>query len=95
MEVKKHLGLLGLKVKDRVTGFSGVVESISFDLYGCVQCVIKPAIDEKGEVRDGRWFDVSRLDIKSKKPVMDLPNFEYGLQAQGKQGAAEKPMFHG
>ncbi|NOQ52300.1 MAG: hypothetical protein GQ578_08820 [Desulfuromonadaceae bacterium] len=88
MLVKKHLNLLGLPVTDKVTGFSGVVESISFDLYGCVQAVVKPPIKEDGDTRDGRWFDVSRLAVKSEKPVMRLPNFEYGLQAEGKQGAA-------
>lgn len=39
------------------------------------------------------WFDVSRLAIIGEDPVMDRPNFEFGLQAEGKQGAAEKPKF--
>lgn len=95
MNVKKHLSLLGLKAADKVTGFKGIVESISFDLYGCVQCVLKPAVNEKGELVDGRWFDVARIKIEDRSPVMDLPNFEYGVQAEGKQGASEKPMFGG
>ena len=90
MEIKKHLDLLGLKVKDKVTGFCGVIDSISFDLYGCVQASVRPPINEKEELPDGRWFDVNRLSIKSKKPVMNIPNFTYGPQAEGKQGACDK-----
>lgn len=34
MLIKKHLGLLGYKVKDKVSDYEGVVISMSFDLYG-------------------------------------------------------------
>jgi hypothetical protein len=85
------MGLLGLKVKDRVTGFSGVVSSISFDLYGCIQAVVTPEADGKGKIPDCRWFDVTRLKKTGKKPVMKLPNFDYGYVAEGKKGPAEKP----
>lgn len=34
MSVEKHLELLGMKVKDKVSGFEGVVSTLSFDLYG-------------------------------------------------------------
>jgi hypothetical protein len=91
MLIKKHLYLLGYEVKDKVTGFTGVAESISFDLYGCIQAAIRPPMDKDGKIPDGRWFDVSRLVVKSKKPVMDVPNFEWGRQAEGEQGPAEKP----
>ena len=53
----KYLDLLGYRVTDRITGFSGVVESISYDLYGCIQPWVVPAIDEKGKLETGRFFD--------------------------------------
>lgn len=81
-----HLALLGLKVKDKVTGNKGVVTSICFDLYGCIQAIVS---DSKGE---GKWYDVSRLEVKSGKPVMDLPDFEAGYIADGKKGGADKPI---
>ena len=37
-----ELKLLGLKVKDKVTGFTGIITSVSFDLYGCIQVIITP-----------------------------------------------------
>jgi hypothetical protein len=91
MEITKHMRLLGHQVEDRVTGYKGVVASISFDLYGCVQAVVNPGMDKDGKLQDQCWFDVSRLKVMSDKPVMDVPNFEYGLVAEGKQGPAEKP----
>lgn len=93
MEVENHLELLGFKAQDKVTGFHGVVTSISFELYGCVQAVVTPEMDKDGETKAGMWFDVTRLKLKSKKPVMELPNFSSGYVAQGKKGCdVSKPL---
>ena len=53
MEVSTHMKLLGHKVEDKVTGFKGVVSSLSFDLYGCVQAVVTPAASEDGSLSNG------------------------------------------
>lgn len=92
MKTTKHINMLGLKVKDAVTGFNGVVTTVSFELYGCVQAVVTPPANSAGEVNDGRWFDVTRLEIIDSKPVMALPNFEEGYVAAGKKGCAIKPL---
>jgi hypothetical protein len=91
MKIKKHLKLLGMEVEDKVTGFKGVVSSISFDLYGCIQCVITPKVDKEGQTKQGQWFDIARIELKSDIPVMDCPNFDLAPIAEGKKGAAEKP----
>jgi len=93
MQVKKHLELLGMPCKDRVTGLTGVVTSIGFDLYGCVQAIVHPGLDEKGVLRDTLWFDIARLEITSDEPVMDRPDFEFGYIAEGKKGPSEKPNY--
>jgi hypothetical protein len=93
--VEKHIHrLLGFKVKDRVTGFSGVVTSIGFDLYGCIQAIVHPGLDKDQKVLDSHYFDINRLEITSCEPVMPIPDFAYGPQAEGKQGAAEKPRMN-
>ena len=92
MNIKKHMNLLGLKVQDKITGFKGVVSSISFDLYGCVQAIVNPGMDENGKLSDSHYFDVNRLKVISKKPVMGRPDFDYGAIAEGKKGPAEKPI---
>jgi hypothetical protein len=93
MIIKKHLDLLGYRVKDKVSDYRGVVISISFDLYGCIQADIRPMeLDEKGSIKSGVWLDVARLEIISDKPLMDVPNFEWGETAKGKKGPANLPI---
>ena len=88
---QEHIDLLGCKAKDVVTGFKGVISSISFDLYGCVQAILTPPVNKNGEAGDGLWYDVARLNITSRKSVMPAPDFTKGYIAEGKKGAAEKP----
>jgi hypothetical protein len=60
MMVQEHLALLGKPVTDKVTGFTGVVTSVSFDLYGCIQAVVTPYAGKDGQLGEPRWFDVPR-----------------------------------
>lgn len=92
--IRKHLEWLGKRVRDRVTGLEGVVSSVGFDLYGCVQAIVNPGIDKDGKLRESHWFDLNRLEELS-GPVMSVPNFDFGVQAEGRKGAAEKPPPNG
>lgn len=92
MLIKKHLGLLGHKVKDKVSDYEGVVISMSFDLYGCIQADVRPTtLDEKGKLANGVWMDAARLIVITNKPLMDTPDFEWGETAEGKKGPANLP----
>ena len=85
--MEKHLELLGRQVKDKVTGFVGVVESICFDLYGCVQAVVRQKVGKDGKQMDAHYFDVKRLDPVGAR-VMPKPAFgPVGTEA----GPAQKP----
>ena len=88
--MSKYFDLLGRKVVCKVTGFKGVVASVSFDLYGCIQAVVVPPSDS-GKRSNGEWFDVGRLKVKGSSRVMPVPDFDAGYVAQGKKGAAPKP----
>ena len=91
-EYKKHIDLLGYRGTDKITGFEGVIDSVSFDLYGCVQVTLKPPIDKDGAIPAGSWFDVTRIQIhRVAGRVVDTPNFDAGYVAEGKKGAADKP----
>ena len=90
MNNNKHMKLLGLKVRDAVTQYEGVVTSLSFDLYGCVQAVVTGPTQSDGKHTSG-WYDVTRLTVLDARPVMELPDFEKGYIAEGKKGAAFKP----
>lgn len=93
MLIKKHLDLLGHKVKDKVSDYEGVVISMAFDLYGCIQADVRPMelTKEDGKLKSGVWLDVQRLIVVSKKPLMEQPNFEWGEIAKGKKGPANLP----
>lgn len=87
--VETHLNWLGHEVVDAVTGFVGVVTSMSFDLSGCVQAFVKPKIDKDGKMPDGHWFDIARLDLKdaSAAAVMRVPrNAQFSLSAAETSG---------
>lgn len=92
---EKHIKLLGYKARDKVTGFEGIITSVSFELYGCIQIILTPQAKNNNKVEHGDWFDVTRLKIQSKNPVMDLPAFTSGYIAEGKKGAAKKPVRSG
>lgn len=95
MNIQDHLKLLGMKVEDRVTGLTGVVCSVCFDLYGCIQAVVNPGLDKDGKLKDQLYFDVNRLRVISDDPVMVVPDFvKPGPQSEGRQGPADKPAFN-
>jgi len=77
INVPKYNALLGLRVKDKVTGFKGVCTSVSYDLYGCVQVIINPGCDKEGKLGEGAWFDVNRVDLLDSTAVMIAPDFDY------------------
>ncbi len=86
-----YIGMLGLTYRDKVTGFVGVVTTVSFDLYGCIQMVVTPPAED-GKVKEGGWFDYNRLELMTNGPVMAPPNFDDGPVAQGERGCAIKPL---
>ena len=90
-KVQEHLDLLGHRVKDRVSGATGIVASISFDLYGCIQAIVDRGIGADGKKLEPGWFDVIRLKRISTEPVMERPDYVEGKIAEGKHGPAEKP----
>lgn len=87
--MQKYMDALGYEACDKITGFKGVVASVSFDLYGCVQMVLTPGLDKDGKIQEGHWFDAKRLTISDKK-VMDSPDF-FILKAGDENGSTEKP----
>ncbi len=90
---EKHLALLGLRVRDRVSGIDGVVTSVCFDLYGCIQAAVHRGLDKDGRLHDMQWYDIARLLPLTTVPVMEQPNFVSGQVAEGGKGPAERPNF--
>lgn len=71
--MQSQLSMIGWKVKDRVTGFKGVVTHVGLDISGCVQALVHPAVvSNHGEqkTQESRWFDVARLEKIGNAPVV-------------------------
>jgi len=86
----KYFDLLGFVCRDVVTGFEGVADSLSFDLYGCIQIGLRPKLKKDSKIDEypeGRWFDAKRLKKVGTKPVMEAPDFDLP-----EIGAADKPI---
>ncbi len=97
MDIQKHFELLGQRVRDRVTKMEGIVTSLSFDLYGCIQAIVHPGLEKESQkFADQAWFDVRRLEVVDKEPVMERPEYNFTPEAisAGLKGPAEKPLFN-
>lgn len=72
--MEQFLNLLGYRAKDKITGFSGVITSLCFDLYGCIQVCITQPVDDKGQIseRANAWFDTNRVDVDQTERVMEF-----------------------
>jgi hypothetical protein len=71
--VTATLAMLGHKGTDKVSGATGVISSVSFDLYGCVHCALTPQASDKDAFT--RSYDVQRINLSDEPPVMVPPDF--------------------
>ncbi len=64
---------LGMKVKDKITGFTGIVTGYVTYITGCNQALVVPAVGKDGAAKDASWFDEQRLEQVG-KTVISLDN---------------------
>lgn len=53
---------LGSEVKDKITGFQGIVMGKASYLTGCDQYIIQPKCEKNGTYPDAAWFDEGRIE---------------------------------
>lgn len=53
--------LIGYTVRDRITGFEGVVTGFVVYISGCNQALVVPKAKD-GRMGDGAWIDEQRLE---------------------------------
>ena len=73
--IQKSLAYLGLRGRDRVTGFEGVVLSVIFYIEENIQVLLTPPMDKDGKLPDQHQFDINRIEIIDGDRAMALPNF--------------------
>jgi len=70
---------LGQKVKDKITGFEGIVMATAQWLTGCDQCIVRPQMLKDGKTIESEWFDEARLEvIEGGIDIKDLRSDESG-----------------
>jgi len=57
---------LGNKVRDKITGFEGIVISRVEYINKCTQFCVKPKMDEDGKMPDGEYIDIEQLEVIGK-----------------------------
>jgi len=95
MIYEQSVGLLGKKVKDKLTGSTGIVTSVCFDLFGCIQAIISPGkVGKDGkEIPSIEWVDINRLEVKDNKVLIKHPDFNVKYQLrEDVPGPADKPV---
>ncbi len=66
---------LGDRVKDRITGYTGIAHCMTKWLNGCIRFAVQPEqLDKDGKVVDDRYFDEGQL-IVIKKGVHKVVEF--------------------
>ena len=64
---------LGDRVKDTLSGFTGVCIARSEHMTGCNQLYVLPSSIEDNVLKEGHWFDVERMEKLEEKVVTVAP----------------------
>ena len=55
---------LGSRVKDKISGFTGIATARTEYIYGCARVVVdSEETDNDGKVKDGKYFDEQQLEV--------------------------------
>lgn len=57
---------LGDRVKDKITGFAGIITTITTYLHGCRRVGVSPEELKDGKPLDGQCFDEPQLELLNK-----------------------------
>lgn len=82
---------LGSEVKDKITGFKGVVRARTQYLTGCnVYGCQNPKLDDKGNPQEWKWFDEDQLKlVKDRKVVIYDDDMIEEIRAAEKRGKSK------
>jgi hypothetical protein len=60
---------LGDKVKDKITGYEGIITGITNWINGCTTCCVKSQDLKDGLPKEGQWLDEPQLKLVKKSVV--------------------------
>lgn len=82
---------LGDKVRDKVTGFTGIAVSRIFWLYGCNRIGIQPPVGKDGKRPETEYFDEPQCEVV-KKGVIKTGLSKHPTEAET-GGPIDAPKF--
>lgn len=59
---------LGSRVRDRITGFEGIITARIEFLTGCDRYIVQPRVDKDGKVPRSETFDEATLELMEDAP---------------------------
>jgi hypothetical protein len=81
---------LGVKARDVVTGFVGVVVARTVWMAGCVRVTLAPSVDKDGKVQDQVTFDEDTVEVLDPEPTK-LPRGAAGNEMVLRTVGGERP----
>lgn len=64
---------LGDEVKDKVSGFTGIIVSQHDYLNGCTRFTVQPKVDKDGKLPDTATFDLPQLEVVNVDAAVNEP----------------------
>ena len=61
---------LGSKVRDTVTGLTGIATCRCEYLNGCVRYAVQPSVDKDGKYIDSYWIDEGQIKVLKEPAVL-------------------------
>ncbi len=61
---------LGDKVRDKLTGFEGIVIARTEYINGCIHACVKAQTLKDGKPLDGEWIDWSQLEVLERRVMV-------------------------
>ena len=83
----------GDQVKDRISGMTGIVVSITEHLYGCRRCYVQPQEVKDGKAVEGVMFDEPQLEILQQRAIHSAFNGTEKLSNE-LRASGDRPDHH-
>jgi len=62
---------LGAKARDKITGFTGIIDAEARWINGCNKYSLQPPVDKEGKVPVSYWFDELNIEILELPKIKD------------------------
>lgn len=62
---------LGQKAKDKVTGYTGVINAVARYINGCNKYSVQAPVDKDMKMPDSFWFDELSIEVQDAPAVPD------------------------